>query len=73
MDFNPQTGLNRQMKMTYDATNQTMMVPRATILSNLAPAPHLVNDGKANMKSDSPVNIDERRAQRMSYLRPGWK
>jgi hypothetical protein len=72
MDFNPQSGLQRQMKIQYDKENQTFMVPRATILSEMAPPPHLVNDGKANMRSDAPVNIDERRAQRLSYLRPRW-
>ena len=38
-----------------------------------APAPHLPNDGKANMRSTSPMSLDKRRVDQMSRMRPGWK
>lgn len=72
MDFNAQSGIERQMKAKYDATSQVFVADRYAPDARLVPAPHLVNDGKANMRSDSPANIDERRAQRLSYLRPRW-
>jgi hypothetical protein len=38
----------------------------------LTPAPHLVNDGKANTQADQPGQIDARRRQMMAYLKPAW-
>jgi hypothetical protein len=38
-----------------------------------APAPHLPNDGKANMRSTSPQSLDKRRVDQMARMRPGWK
>lgn len=38
----------------------------------LTPAPHLVNDGKANTSSDQPGVIDVKRAAQFSHLRPAW-
>ena len=48
------------------------MIPRATPEMSLVPAPHLVNDGKSNMRSTSPGEFDTQRANRMSYLKPRW-
>jgi hypothetical protein len=73
MDFNSQTGINRQMKVKYDAVNQTFMVARFAPDPAIVPPPHLVNDGKSNMRSDSPANIDERRVEKLASLRPKWK
>ena len=71
MSFNNQTGIQRQMKAEYDG--RSFMADRFAPDALLAPAPHLVNDGKSNMKSDSPVTLDGRRVERMTYLRPGWR
>lgn len=72
-DFSDQSGLKRQMKAKYDAQSGTFRIPRSTPLSTLVPAPHLVNDGKTNMRSDSPANLDVRRADMLSYLKPAWR
>ena len=39
----------------------------------LAPAPHLVNDGKANTQSNDPVEINAARRTQLTHLTPGWK
>jgi hypothetical protein len=39
---------------------------------DLTPAPHLVNDGKANTQADQPGQIDARRRDMMAYLKPAW-
>jgi hypothetical protein len=38
-----------------------------------APAPHLPNDGKANMRSTSPLALDKQRVDQMARMRPNWK
>jgi len=72
-DFAADSGLKRQMKAKYDAASGMFRIPRAAPLSHLVPAPHLVNDGKSNMRSDSPANLDVRRADMLSYLKPVWR
>jgi hypothetical protein len=39
----------------------------------IAPAPHLPNDGKANMRSTSPMALDKQRVDQMARMRPAWK
>lgn len=41
-------------------------------LLGLAPAPLLVNDGKANIPNDVPGTIDPKRASQLRHLRPAW-
>jgi hypothetical protein len=74
LDFNPQSGIKRQMKAKPVNINGGIvyMIPRSTPEMSLVPAPHLVNDGKSNMQSDSPAQFDVKRANRMSYLKPRW-
>jgi hypothetical protein len=74
LDFNDQTGLKRQMKAKQVNVNGALvyMIPRSTPDMALVPAPHLVNDGKSNMRSTSPGEFDVKRANRMSYLKPKW-
>ena len=38
-----------------------------------APAPHLPNDGKANMRSTSPMALDKRRVDQVARMRPAWR
>lgn len=38
----------------------------------LAPAPHLVNDGKANISSNIPAEFNPRIAQNFTHLKPRW-
>jgi len=59
--FSPQRGLINQSKGVKTAP-----------LMELAPAPHLVNDGKADLRSNSPIAIDPKRSAQFSHLRPAW-
>jgi hypothetical protein len=71
--FNADMGIKRQMTAKYDAEAKVYRVPRIAPMWHLTPAPHLVNDGKSNMRSDSPGTINIRRADQMAYLKPVWK
>ena len=50
----------------------TMLIKRNTPKAKLAPAPHLVNDGKANVSANIPVEFNPRIAQQFTHLRPQW-
>jgi hypothetical protein len=39
----------------------------------LTPAPHLVNDGKANLRADEPGTIYAKRASQLRTMRPNWR
>jgi len=72
-DFNSQSGLQRQMTAQYDSVGHVFRVPRSAPEIRLTPAPHLVNDGKTNMVSDSPGTLNIRRADQLAYLKPVWR
>lgn len=61
-------GIKRQMA----AARRGNLVPRNAPVSKLAPAPHLVNDGKANTKHNAPYEVNQRRVDQISRLKPGW-
>ena len=46
---------------------------RTAPLMEMAPAPHLVNDGKVDIPNNIPGQIDPRRSQQFSRLRPAWR
>ena len=71
---NMDSGLQRQMKAALVNVNGGMVfkVPRAAPQTQLLPAPHLVNDGKANTQADAPIEVNARRQAMMAYLRPAW-
>ena len=71
---NPMMGIERQMKATLVNNNGavTYVMPHWAPQTQLAPAPHLVNDGKANTQADGPTTIDARRQAMLAYLRPAW-
>ena len=71
--FNDQMGIQREAKAKYNPETGTYQVPRYTQDIRLTPAPHLVNDGKSNLMSDSPAQIDARRAAMLAYLRPTFR
>ena len=71
--FNDQMGLQRQAKAKYDPKAGVWRIPRSGPQLHLAPAPHLVNDGKANTTSDSPMPMNMIRAQQLAYLKPVWR
>jgi hypothetical protein len=72
--IHPMTGIERQMKAKLVNINGavTYMMPRSAPQTQLTPAPHLVNDGKANTVADQPGEINARRQAMLAYLRPAW-
>lgn len=60
------------LQPTRGLDNIALGVRTAPVVS-MAPAPHLVNDGKANMRSDAPAQIDERKVALLASLRPTWR
>lgn len=73
-EFNAEMGLKRQSKAKQVLVNGVVVyqVPRSAPDIRLVPAPHLVNDGKSNMRSDSPGTINVQRANALAYLKPAW-
>lgn len=61
-EFNPQTGLMTQAAGVRQAP-----------ISDLALPPHLVNDGKVDMRAPGPAEIDQRRVEQLSRMRPTWR
>ena len=74
MDFNAQSGIKRQMKAKQVEVNGVMIwtTKRYAQDIRLVPAPHLVNDGKSNIVSDSPAVLNVQRANQLNYLKPKW-
>jgi hypothetical protein len=64
-------GIKRQMKGV--RLGNTIHTRRNVENAMIAPAPHLPNDGKANMRSTSPMSLDKRRVDQMARMRPAWK
>lgn len=73
-DFNSDMGIKRQMKAQYTNLEgvNVFITPKFGQDLRLMPAPHLVNDGKANTVSDSPAVINQQRATALTYLKPVW-
>jgi hypothetical protein len=72
-EFNDQMGIRRQSKAKFDPERNMWVMPRYAIDMRLTPAPHLVNDGKTNMVSDSPGIINVQRANALAYLKPVYR
>jgi hypothetical protein len=72
--IHPMMGIERQMKAKPVNINGavTYMAARNAPQTQLTPAPHLVNDGKANTVADQPGEINARRQAMLAYLRPAW-
>jgi hypothetical protein len=64
-------GIQRQMKAQPDGN--VLRSQKFAPQTQLAPAPHLVNDGKANTLANEPVQIDARRQAMLAYLRPTFR
>ena len=69
--FDPMMGIARQMKSQPDGN--VYRSPRFAPQTQLVPAPHLVNDGKANTLANEPAQIDARRQAMLAYLRPTFR
>jgi hypothetical protein len=74
-DFNADMGIKRQMKAKRVNVNGVMVwqIPRSAPQTYLTPAPHLVNDGKANTVADQPGTINVQRANALNYLKPTYR
>ena len=70
-DLDNQRGIKRQMRAAKQGN--VLVAKRNAPNFNLAPAPHLPNDGKANMRSTSPGEIDKKRVDKFARMRPQWK
>jgi len=73
-EFNDQMGIKRQSraKLVNNHGALMYMTPKGAPDIRLTPAPHLVNDGKSNMRSDLPGVLIVQRANALSYLKPVW-
>ena len=69
--FDAMMGIARQMKSQPDGN--VYRSPRFAPQTQLVPAPHLVNDGKANTLANEPAQIDARRQAMLAYLRPTFR
>jgi len=65
-------GILRQMQTAMRQGNTITSLRNAPEVE-LVPAPHLPNDGKANTVSTSPGEIDQRRVNQLSRLKPRWQ
>jgi hypothetical protein len=67
-------GLRRQARAKQVNINGVFvfMAPKGAPDIRLTPAPHLVNDGKANTVSDQPGVLNVARANQLTYLKPVW-
>lgn len=74
-EFTPDMGIRRQMNAQPDASRGAVVyrASRFAPQTQLTPAPHLVNDGKSNLVSDAPGQIDVRRQNMLAYLKPAWR
>lgn len=73
-DFNADMGIRRQMRAKPQNINGGVvyMVPKFGQDLSLVPAPHLVNDGKANTTGEA-TTINVQRANALNYLRPVYR
>jgi hypothetical protein len=67
-NFKADRGIARQMA----AARKGAPSPRFAPAFSLAPAPHLVNDGKANTRSSSPLEMNNVRKSQLRGLSPQW-
>ena len=70
LELQPDRGLRRQMRGR--ATSNGMVVPRASLNTEFDPAPHLVNDGKADTVAEQPLEVNLRRREQLARLMPSW-
>ena len=72
--FNADMGIQRQMKAKQVLENGVVVwkTPRMGQDLTLVPAPHLVNDGKANTTGVA-TTINAQRASALNYLKPVWR
>jgi len=72
-NLKPDRRLKVGAKLVDNDGGLTMYVRRNAPKQELAPHPHLVNDGKANISSNVPAEFNPRIAQQFVHLQPRWK
>jgi hypothetical protein len=70
--MNPDRRLKVKAKAIDNDGAINLMVTRYAPQTQLAPAPHLVNDGKANIRANDPAEVNKYRAQSLQHLKPTW-
>lgn len=72
-NLEPDRSLNKKnYRLTEVEGAVVYMRKRFTPETELAPAPHLVNDGKANISSNVPAEFNPRVNQSFQHMRPRW-
>lgn len=61
-------GIKRQMA----AAKKGVPAPRFAPSTALVPGPHLVNDGKANIRSNDPFEVNKIRQAQLLGMKPKW-
>lgn len=70
----PDRRLNQKLfKVVNEGDSLVMMGKRYAPDQELAPAPHLVNDGKANVSANVPAEFNPRTSDRFQHLKPRWQ
>ena len=70
----PDRRLKKQLfKPVVEEDTLVFMGKRNAPQQDLAPAPHLVNDGKADVSANVPAEFNPRTAQRFQHLKPRWQ
>jgi len=71
-NLQPDRRLQVKPKLVADDGVLTMNMVRNSPQQALAPAPHLVNDGKSNISASVPAEFNPRTADTFSHLKPRW-
>ena len=70
----PNRRLNPKLFKTVDEDGSLVMMGiRNAPKQELAPAPHLVNDGKSNISANVPGEFNPRTSDRFQHLKPRWQ
>lgn len=72
-DFKPDRRLTITPKVDEEEGSLLMYVRRHAPNQNLAPAPHLPNDGKANVSANVPAEFHPRTAKHFQHLKPRFQ
>jgi len=69
----PDRGVKVKPQLVDNDGSLTMDMRRNAPLSMLAPAPHLVNDGKSNISANVPAEFNPRTSDTFAHLKPRWQ
>jgi len=72
-NMQPDRGVKVKPQLVDNDGSLTMDMRRNAPLSMLAPAPHLVNDGKSNISANVPAEFNPRTSDTFAHLKPRWQ